>query len=465
MGVLVAVLVLVTAACSSGSSSESEGGSGGDSGGGTTTATIRVVNQNLLHGTACPADSNRCDLPGRVALFLRQLSRAKCPEVVAIEEGNRRTVTELRKGLGACDYHLVYDDDPGQDREIVLTTLRVGASERLRLPGPLRTAYRVSLGSDAGPVDLIATHLASSSDDRPCDASTCPTPCTASDSLNTCQARQIVTTSREDPSGTRAITLLAGDLNAKPDEPTIAALTEARLVDTHLAIGNAECDPATGAQCTSGRVDDSLVDMTNPQSEQSERIDYVFLRPIARCRVVRPTGVFAAAGGPMRGDRLVFPADHSAVEASIRCRTTAADRNAPIRPHVTPSTSRPPGTKVTPAVKAGVTAAFDGLFAPNPDPDAQLSHLENGAALRDSFLARRAQVGELANQTSVRIDSFDRATAGAVDVTFSILISGAVVLDALPGQAKLVDGTWFVTTKTYCQVATLGVDTIPEPCK
>ena len=65
----------------------------------------------------------------------------------------------------------------------------------------------------------------------------------------------------------------------------------------------------------------------------------------------------------------------------------------------------------------------------------------------------------------MRIDSFDRATADTVDVTFSILLNGAVVLDALPGQAKLVDGKWLVTTKTYCQVATLGVDTIPEACR
>jgi hypothetical protein len=65
----------------------------------------------------------------------------------------------------------------------------------------------------------------------------------------------------------------------------------------------------------------------------------------------------------------------------------------------------------------------------------------------------------------VRIDSFGRATADTVDVTFSILLNGAVVLDSLPGQAKLVDGKWLVTTGTYCQVATLGVDTIPEACK
>ena len=33
------------------------------------TERVGVVTQNLLHGAACPADSNRCDLPDRVALF------------------------------------------------------------------------------------------------------------------------------------------------------------------------------------------------------------------------------------------------------------------------------------------------------------------------------------------------------------------------------------------------------------
>jgi endonuclease/exonuclease/phosphatase family metal-dependent hydrolase len=431
----------------------------------TTDPTIRVVNQNLLHGTACAPASNRCDLPGRAALFVRQLVRARCPTVVAIEEGNRRTVAALRRAhvTGRCHYRLVWDGDPGQDREIVLTTGRVVASERHRLAGPLRTAYWVRIATPAGAVDLVATHLASSSDDRPCDAATCPAPCATTDTLNACQGRQaaaLLTGMRS----RRSVAVLAGDLNAKPGEPTITALEAAGLVDTHERIGAAECVPATGAGCTSGRIDDALTDMKNPQSRQTERIDYVFLAPTPRCRVVAPTGVFAASGGPSTRDGLVFPADHSAVEASVRCRTSAADRAAARRvPPTTTTTSA--GVAVDRRTRRAVTAAFEGLFAPNPDPDAQLSHLERAAELRDSFIARRTAVGDLANQTSVRIDSFGRATADTVDVTFSILLNGAVVLDSLPGQAKLVDGKWLVTTGTYCQVATLGVDTIPEACK
>ena len=115
--------------------------------------------------------------------------------------------------------------------------------------------------------------------------------------------------------------------------------------------------------------------------------------------------------------------------------------------------------------RAAVTAAFDGLFAPNPDAG-RAAVAPRGRRRAPGLVPRPARPGRRPRQPdAVRIDSFDHATADTVDVTFSILLNGAVVLDALPGQAKLVDGTWLVTTKTYCQVATLGVDTIPEACR
>lgn len=434
-----------------------------DTRGDTTTATLRIVNQNLLHGTACPPDSDRCDLPGRAGLFVRQLERAKCPEIIAVEEANTSTERALRAHLpGPCGYRVVFDGDPSQDRELFLTTLPVLASDRRKLAGPLRTAYWARFGSDVGAVDVVATHLASSSDDRPCDPTTCAPPCQATDTLNTCQGREAASF-LEEVRGPRSIALLAGDLNAQPGAPTIRAIGNG-LADTHLLIRNPPCTPSAPAQCTSGRIDDSLADMTDRRSRQTERIDYIWLVPSTRCLVVRPTGVFASRGGPRaRGSTLVFPSDHSGVETTLRCRSAAADRAA-AHPAATTTTTRPVTREIAGPTRDAVTAAFTNLFAPNPDPDAQLATLENAAALRESFLARKQAVGPLADQTAVRIDSFGHATPDAVDVTFSILLDGNVVLDALPGRAVRVDGRWLVSTETYCQVATLGVDTIPEAC-
>lgn len=460
--IAISVMVLV-ASCSSGSDAKNATNEKPTKT--TNVATVRIVNQNLLHGTACPADSNRCQLPARVALFSRQLVRGECPELVAIEEANRQTVRALRRHLpGPCGYRLAWDDDPGQDREVVLSTLPILRVERRPLAGPLRTALSVQVAAPVGAVDLVATHLASSSDDRPCDTSTCPPPCRATDTLNTCQGRQAVAFLHEQRRP-RSVAVLAGDVNAKPGEPTIEAITAAGMVDTHLAAGTAECNPTTGTNCTSGRADDALTDLTDPASTQTERIDALFLVPTARCRVVRPTGVFAPRGGPVAEDGIVFPADHAAVIATISCRVSASDRAlARIVASTTTTTTTGEGA-VSSRNRAAVTAAFTNLFAPNPDADVQLSTLENGAALRESFIVRKQQVGDLATKTSVRIESFDGQSSDVVRLTFSILLDGNVVLDHLPGQAKLVDGRWLVSTATYCQVATLGVSTIPEPCR
>ena len=454
---LIAISVTIVAGCIDGSDAKLAAE--------TTTATIRIVNQNLLHGTACPADTNRCQLPERVALFSRQLVRGDCPELVAIEEANRETVRALQRHLpGPCGYRLAWDDDPGQDREVVLSTLPVVRVERRRLAGPLRTALFVQVAAPVGAVDLLTTHLASRSDDRPCDASTCPPPCQAADTLNACQGRQAVAF-LDQQRRSRSVAVLAGDLNAKPQSPTIAAITGAGMVDTHLAAHNPECNPKTGKNCTSGRIDDALTDMKDAASQQTERIDDVFLVPMTRCRTVRPTGVFAPNGGPVAKDGIVFPADHNAVIATISCRTSKSDLALARTVASSTTTTTTAEGPVSSEDQAAITAAFTDLFAPNPDPDAQLSSLENGAALRDSFIARKQQVGDLATKTSVRIESFDGQASEVVRLTFSILLDANVVLDHLPGQAKLVDRNWLVTTATYCQVATLGVSTIPEPCQ
>lgn len=430
-------------------------------------ARVRVVSQNLLHGIACAPDTDRCRLPDRVALFAAQLAEAGCPELVAIQEANAETVELLEKELaGVCGdrYRIVWDDDPGVDREVVLTTDRVLGTERVRLAGPLRTALWVRVATDVGPVDLVATHLASSSDDRPCDASTCPPPCAVTDTLNTCQARQAadLLDARRAP---RSVGVLAGDLNAQPGEPTLEVLRERGYVDTHVAVGNPPCEPETGAQCTSGRIDDSLADMTDASSLQTERIDFVMLATRRDCRVVRPTGVFAPEGGPGVAGDLIHPADHSGVEATLRCATTAADRAAAKARRDVATTSTTVAAAIDPATRAAVTTAFETVFTGGTDAETKLSALEDADALRESFVARMAAVGELATRTTVRMDSMRAAGPDAVEVTYSILLDGAVVLDALPGRAVRAGNTWLVSRATYCDVATLGVDEIPEPCQ
>lgn len=442
------------------------------------TEQVRVVSQNILHGIACAPESNLCSLPDRLALFARQLDDAGCPELVGLQEANAAMLDVLEPLLaGVCGgaYEIVFDGDPGVDREAVLTTLEVLASRRVALAGPLRTAYAVRVRGPVGIVDFVTTHLASSADDRPCDAATCPPPCEPDDMVNTCQARQLVAFA-DGLAAEGGVLVVGGDLNAQPGEPTIEVLEAAGYVDSHLAAGNPECEPATGEQCTGGRVDDSLTDLRDPSSRQSERIDYLFFRSERECRVVPPTGLFNAE--PATGDPagLAYPSDHTAVELTLECETSDADRTRPapdgtlpVPPFLTPVTPPEPGgetVQVDEATEAAISTAFETLFNGDvTDLEEKLSYLEDAELLREAFVARFEAVQDIAPLIRVRLDAIGPVEGDRAPVTYSLLLEEAVVLDHLPGEAVLVDGRWLVSRRTYCDVATQGEPEIPEPCR
>jgi endonuclease/exonuclease/phosphatase family metal-dependent hydrolase len=351
--------------------------------------------------------------------------------------------------------------------EAVLTTLDVLGSRRLDLAGPLRTGLVVRVAAPVGVVEFVTTHLASSSDDRPCDARTCTPPCEESDTLNTCQAREIVDlveALRVDDD----IVVLSGDLNAKPDEPTISAIRDAGYVDTHVEAGNDECDPESGAQCTSGRIDDSMEDLTDPQSLQTERIDYIWLRTGRDCRVIDPTGLFNGEPAEDGPGGLAFPSDHTAVQATLSCTTSAsqveAAGDAELPPP--PTTTTEPGAGVDAAAEEAITTAYETLFGGDvTDVEVKLAYLEDADLLRETFLASYEQQREIASRISVRIDSIEPIEPDRAAVTYSLLLDGDVVLDHLPGEAVRSGDDWLVTRQTYCDVATQGQPEIPEACQ
>lgn len=429
--------------------------------------TVSVVSQNLLHGIACAEDSDRCDIPARVALFAKQLADAGCPQLVSVQEANQRTVDLLRNSTAdVCDgdYTIVWDDDPSVDREVVLTTETVLGSRRLRLAGPLRSALWVRVATTVGVVDYVSSHLASSSDDRPCDATTCPPPCEVSDMLNTCQGRQVVAWAAE-VAAPDSVVIIGGDLNAQPGEPTIDAITDAGFIDTHLAVGNPECDPTTGENCTSGRIDDSLTDLRDPTSQQSERIDYLFVSDSRPCTAIEPTGLFN--GEPDGGD-LAFPADHTGVVATLQCPTTAeqlaAATDATVPAAATTTTTEPAESDAD--TVAAITEAFTNLFDGSvSDIEVKLASVESADVIRPYFLESYEATKPISTRISIRIDAIAVTDATHADVTYTLLLDGAAVIDHFPGAAVMTNGRWLVSLRTYCDVSTQGATTIPEPCQ
>jgi endonuclease/exonuclease/phosphatase family metal-dependent hydrolase len=460
IGVLVIMVTLAATGCSS---------NGGGSGGRSSAPRLRFVSQNILHGSACPRATNGCELPARIALFVKQIADADCPEVVGLQETNRRSVALLRTELAKiCEgrYQIVFDDDPGNDREVVLTTLRVIGSRRDPLAGPLRTVFWVRLAATVGVVDFVTTHLASSSDDRPCDRETCPPPCRDADKLNACQARQTLALvgklARPD-----SVIVIGGDFNAQPQEPTIAAFRDAHFVDSHLAAGNAECNPTTGDQCTSGRIDDALTDLKDPHSRETERIDYLFVGGTRGCDVAAPTGLFNAKPAVDGPAGLAFPSDHTAVQATVACPTTDAQRaSANDAPLPATSTTTTPRGRSDPATTAAITRVFKTLFDGNiTDVNAKLAALEDAVDLKPFFLDSYESTKAIAARIRVRMDRITVTDADHATVVYTLLLDGAAVLDHLPGAAVRIGGTWFVSRRTYCDVSTQGAKEIPTPCR
>ena len=122
------------------------------------------------------------------------------------------------------------------------------------------------------------------------------------------------------------VTVVGGDLNDVAGSPTLALLEEAGYIDSHLAAGHAECDPATGAGCTAGRDDATLNDMRDPASLQRSRIDYLlYSAPGRDCMVAGGTGLFNAEPAP---GELAFPSDHTGVALALACDAAGVDPDA-----------------------------------------------------------------------------------------------------------------------------------------
>ena len=366
-------------------------------------------------------------------------------------------------------YTIVGLGDPSSDREVVLTTLPVLGHERVSLAGPLRDALWVRLKAALGPLDVVATHLASGSDDRPCDASTCRPPCRVADSLKTCQGREAAALldHRRAP---ESVGILMGDLNAKPGDATISALASLHYIDTFVAAGNPPCDATTGTGCTSGREDTDLSDLTNPSSREAERIDYVFLATKRQCRVDEDVGALRAEPESPPLDGLVFASDHTGVQAKISCLTTPGDRAA----------ARP--------VKGGIDHHHDeGVRDRRGDEGSRhqvlrdglqrrrrhqhrvearpRSRTPTGCETRSSARYEDPSIKTLADQVRVRIDSMRarRRPATSTSCTRSSSTQ-ATALDHLPGSAVRVGiAGWCHAHRTAR--SRRSATSVPEPCR
>ncbi len=326
MRTLVAVASLVLA----GAAGPVPAAASGDDAGG-----LGVVDFNVLHGVLCPAESDGCQLPDRMELLGRRLQEASCPEVVGLQEVSGRVydLVEALPVIDECGYDLVLRRPKSIDQEVVLTTLDVKATKVVKLSG-FRTASRVELAADLGPVVLVVTHQ--DGDPEPgapsagatCKRKVCPKVCEPGSPFLACQTT-VSADLAERVGGKRAVRILMGDFNVTPASGRYLGLVDDGWTDTHLAAGNPECDATTGVGCTSGRRDDVVDDMKDPNARQSQRIDFIFVKAPRRCDASFDpatdtdgdglgTGIWddPVVDGP---GGMAFVSDHSGTSVDLTC--------------------------------------------------------------------------------------------------------------------------------------------------
>lgn len=300
------------------------------------TKQVRIVDLNLLHGVFCPQETNGCQSPDRVALLMQQLEDAECPEIVGLQEINTNLAMLIDKALPkTCDghYEVVFSKKPATlDTERVLTTLPVKSTKVQKLTGAFRTASRAVLRSPIGPLVLVVTHQDGDPEDKPpsppCER-TCPPVCRGKVDGLACQT-VLASELADDAGGPKAIRVLMGDFNFTATNRRYQMLIDDGWTDAYLAAGNPECDPATGAGCTGGRIDDAVEALKDPGAKNSERIDFIFVKSGQNCPVQFDSPDDANSNGlgtALFGDEaatdgpggMVWTSDHTGVSADISC--------------------------------------------------------------------------------------------------------------------------------------------------
>jgi hypothetical protein len=131
------------------------------------------------------------------------------------------------------------------------------------------------------------------------------------------------------------------------------------------------------------------------------------------------------------------------------------------------STTTTRAAEVDAATAAAITKAYETVFNGGGTIETRLRSLQDADALRDSFVARYSDpaIKNVVDRVKVRIDSLPPVDDTHVDVVYSILLDSAAVLDHVQGGAVQDGGKWLVSKDAYCQVASLGQSTVPEPCR
>jgi hypothetical protein len=116
--------------------------------------------------------------------------------------------------------------------------------------------------------------------------------------------------------------IVAGDFNLVPTSPLLQIMRDGNFKDAWKLADKAECEPRTGDNCTSGRDDTSLAVLKDPTKLDNVRVDYVWAKGSAGCKIdaqPKGTGLFAGTPAVNGPNGLAWISDHVGVLALLRC--------------------------------------------------------------------------------------------------------------------------------------------------
>lgn len=306
---------------------------------------VTVANLNVLHGVNCDLATRFCRLNDRSILLFQWVAASGCPDVVTFQEVFRNWAT-LIAGYQeiACPFVYGRAYQPtglGIDDQVILSRFPIVEQEILMLYRDFRSVTFARIDHPIGPLDVFSTHLASSADGgNDACAGDCPPSCVNAGAVTVrdCQAVQMAQFI-EARHQVGQLAIVSGDFNAPPGSFVYQQFVDRGWADVYLAAGNPECDPQTGFGCTSGRDDESLDELESPESNETQRIDYIFAippQPGVSCQgQAEPTGdpdgdltstsLFADMANPFSAtcgqmpDPICYPSDHAGVQLDWNC--------------------------------------------------------------------------------------------------------------------------------------------------
>lgn len=163
----------------------------------------------------------------------------------------------------------------------------------------------------------------------------------------------------------------------------------------------------------------------------------------------------------------------AACAALAACSSSSSSSSAaasPSSPSSAPASSVPASSAAASspaamtATQATIAANWTAFFNPKEPVAKRVALLEDGSTLEPAVQALASS--STSATTSAKVVSVSVESASAAKVTYDILLSGTPVLSNQSGSAVLQDGTWKVSTASFCGLLTLqGDKSLPAACQ